>query len=227
MTPDFITFTGADDHTLHRELLALSASHDVEFGILFSQKRQGTPRFPSPAWVDKLHGMDLSLAAHICGTWSRQIIDTGASDIDDRMSDFDRIQVNTNKTIDIERICKWKKRLHDLHGREFRVILQTRNVFPEDPRVEWLFDASGGRGLVPATWPRPPKNRMIRFGYSGGLCPDNILSALRDINVPEGYWVDMETGVRNSDDRFDLYMCRKVCRQVANGIIPGLQNNSI
>ena len=215
MNPDFITFTGADDNTSLRDMLALSADHDVEFGILFSQKRQGTPRYPSPAWINTLHEIDLSLAAHVCGTWSAQIIETGTSDIDERMGDFDRIQINTTKPLDLDLICNWKKRLFDLHKREFRVILQTRNAFPEDPRVEWLFDSSGGRGLVPGAWPSPPKNKAVRFGYSGGMGPDNVLSALRNINVPDGYWIDMESRVRNSNDRFNLDMCRIVCEQIA------------
>ena len=45
--PEFITFTGADDHTDVRDMVALSKLYPIEWGILFSISRQGTdPRYP-------------------------------------------------------------------------------------------------------------------------------------------------------------------------------------
>jgi len=213
MYPDFITFTGADDRTPYQALLDLSEEHPVEFGILFSRSRTGTPRYPSQGWIDGLAGLDLSLAAHICGSWSGQIVSEGRSDIDDRMDTFDRIQVNTSERFDLDLICAWKARLEQRHGREFRVILQTRHSFPEDARVEWLFDASGGRGVLPASWPRPPADEDVRFGYAGGLGPDNVVQALQAIDCEDGFWIDMESRVRNASDLFDLDMCRLVCER--------------
>jgi len=216
MKPDFVTFTGADDNTLHEDLLALSEDHPVEFAILFSKSREGTARYPSRAWIDGLSGKDLSLAAHVCGEWADQILDRGECDIDERLGIFDRIQVKTSDRFEIDVICAWKSRLTKMHGREFRIILQTRNTFPDDPRIEWLFDASGGRGVAPETWPAPPENEDVRFGYAGGLGPDNVDGAIAAINSDEPYWIDMETRVRNSDDLFDLGMCRAVCELACN-----------
>jgi hypothetical protein len=211
MKPDFVTFTGADDSTSYEDMLALSYDHPVEFAILFSKSREGAARYPTKSWIDGLAGMDLSLAAHICGEWAAQVVENGVSDVDDRLGLFDRIQVNTASAFDLDLICAWKERLHKMHGREFRIILQTRNTFPEDPRVEWLFDASGGRGIEPTSWPAPPENEDVRFGYAGGMGPDNVEDIITAINSDEPYWIDMETRIRNAEDLFDIDMCRKVC----------------
>ncbi|WP_454909583.1 hypothetical protein [Variovorax gossypii] len=45
-TPQFTTFTGADDDTCIDEMQALSRDYPVEFGILFSPTRQGSGKYP-------------------------------------------------------------------------------------------------------------------------------------------------------------------------------------
>lgn len=214
MSPDFITFTGADDQTDHQDLLDLSEEYPVEFAILFSETKRGQPRYPTQKWINSLEGLDLSLAAHICGSWAHQIVHTGQSAIDDRLGMFDRVQINTADPLDIDLLCSWKSRIEDMFGREFRIILQTRDKFPEDDRLEWLFDASGGRGIFPDSWPKPPQKETVRLGYAGGLGPDNVLDAVKAINLDFGYWIDMETRIRNASDQFDLGLCRDVCRQL-------------
>ena len=75
-------------------------------------------------------------------------------------------------------------------------------------RVSALFDASGGRGIEPFRWPVSPVS--IRFGFAGGIGPDNLVEVLRDIGPREApFWIDMESGVR-TDDRFDLAKVRAV-----------------
>jgi hypothetical protein len=218
MSPDFTTFTGADDKTSVDDMLALSADHDVEFAILFSTKQEGNPRYPTQAWMDNLNGVDLSLAAHICGGLATEIIETGRSFVHDQMGSYDRIQINTGLELNMDLICDWKKSLSDDFGRDFRIILQTRGDFPEDPRVEWLFDASGGKGISPESWPAAPVNENVRFGYAGGLGPDNVEAALAAIPADRGFWIDMETRVRNLKDEFDFDMCRKVCELVEDDV---------
>ena len=94
-------------------------------------------------------------------------------------------------------------------------ILQCRGDFPDDSRVDWLFDKSGGRGAAPSAWPKARGGAFC--GYAGGLNPDTIEGALPAIEacVPEGqpYWIDMESGVR-SHGGFDLDKCELVLMQV-------------
>lgn len=55
MQPLFITFTGVDEHTDLRGMIALSAQYPIEWGVLFSPKRQGCetryPPFHHIEWV--------------------------------------------------------------------------------------------------------------------------------------------------------------------------------
>ena len=63
-----------------------------------------------------------------------------------------------------------------------RAILQCRGFerFPDDAHVDWLFDRSGGRGLLPDRWPVPePSAKFV--GYSGGLGPATVVVALASI----------------------------------------------
>jgi hypothetical protein len=68
-----------------------------------------------------------------------------------------------------------------------------------------LHDASGGRGKLPATWQKPIAG--VLTGYSGGLALENVIESLEKIEtqVGDGYiWIDMESCLRDENDRFDL-----------------------
>jgi phosphoribosylanthranilate isomerase len=73
-----------------------------------------------------------------------------------------------------------------------------------------LVDASGGRGISPVEWVRPPTDK--RVGFAGGLGPDNLEQELpRILDVSRfGDWIDMETGLRDDDDWFDVERARAV-----------------
>lgn len=206
--PDFITFTGVDQWTDPQDMKDLSWDYPVEWGILFSQKRQGMdPRYPDPAtqWVIAQSGLRLS--AHICGASSRAIMgEDSAFVMIPNHKAYKRFQIN-HREPDPERIARFAEKVR------VRCIAQTRDTtFPEDNRIDWLFDRSGGRGEAPDTWPPHPGNGR-RVGYAGGIGPDNVVGVLAEI-VPKGpYWIDMESGVR-TDDRLDIEKCREVCRRV-------------
>ncbi len=62
-----------------------------------------------------------------------------------------------------------------------------------------------------------PIGAPVLVGYAGGLKPSNIAQQLPLIAAAAGdgpYWIDMESGVRDADDRFDLGKCRAVCEAV-------------
>lgn len=212
--PKFITFTGVDEFTPVDGLLDLAGEYPVEFGILFSPSRQGSGRYPPLYSLARLWMKSLHLSAHICGDYSRELITNGDFPALELLIErnFDRVQVNTaDPTVDPDRIWAWANRF----GR--RAILQTRNpdVFPSSTSVDWLFDASGGRGILPSAWPNPHPTSGAMVGYAGGLGPDNVAAAVEAIGrIPGPYWIDMETGVRDENDRFDLRKCWAVCEAV-------------
>ena len=77
-----------------------------------------------------------------------------------------------------------------------------------------LFDASGGHGLTPATWPEPLDD--LPCGYAGGLGPDNLDHELRRLETVVGdrnVWIDMQSAVR-TENRLDLAKARR-CLEVS------------
>lgn len=70
--------------------------------------------------------------------------------------------------------------------------------------VAFLYDSSGGHGKTTPVW-LPPKGKYC--GYAGGLTPENLEVEIPKIAAVVGnhpIYLDMESGVRDSDDHFDL-----------------------
>lgn len=211
MKPEFITFTGVDAFSDLDELERLSHKYPIEWGILFSPKRQGIEnRYPP---IPKVRELVTSLAhlqfsAHLCGGDAREVIEDGASRHDALIRQwFQRSQINTaDPKVQPSLIAQWADR------QEVRAILQCRGTFPLSSPVDVLFDTSGGRGREPSVWPKPSPG--VFCGYAGGLNPDNAARIVSALPVDGPYWIDMESGVRDSADVFDLGKVRKVCEAV-------------
>lgn len=208
MRPEFITFTGVDDDTDPAGLVQLADDYPVEFGLLFSPKRQGKePRYPAIHTIEWLTDqLPLRWAAHLCGQDARDWLYEDRCEHD--LSDFQRVQINTaDPHIQPTMIGNQAAK------RKLRAILQCRGEFPNVASVDVLYDASGGRGIVPSDWPAATKTTFC--GYAGGLRPDNVAEAVRVISTrATRYWIDMESGVRDERDRFSLEKCRAVCEAV-------------
>jgi hypothetical protein len=201
--PEFITFTGVDDHTDLAGMRLLSALYPVEWGILFSTKRQGIdPRYPNTA--SRLVFGGGRFAAHLCGTLADDII--RGRNYPGIGSEFGRVQINHDlpDAGAIAQYGRWISRA---------CIAQARGgVFPQDGSIAWLQDGSGGRGVAPSRWfNHPGGDRLV--GYAGGIGPANVLEVIEQIDAAGPYWIDMESKVR-TDDRFDLGLCRRVCELV-------------
>lgn len=216
--PHFITFTGADDQTHVADMLGLANAFPVEFGVLFSPKLTGTPRYPSAAWVSSLVATSadrLHLSAHICGDYTRELLDTGTiRDLAPMLASgsFGRIQINTSDPRALRQLEKISAFGESL---DVEVILQTRDPihFPRYSKVQWLFDASGGRGIQPERWPVDVTGRLV--GFAGGLRSSNVLAAVEVIgSETRSFWIDMETGIRSSGDLFSIEECTRVCQLV-------------
>ncbi len=213
-TPEFVTFTGADDATPPDRMVEIGRRWPVEWGLLFSRKRQGAGRYPSLDFLGSLRGRGLRLAAHVCGAYADEIVDTGAcSDFEGLAAslglEFERIQINTGRSFDPGVFAAFAARFGA------RAIAQCRDAFPEDDRVDWLHDVSAGEGLMPSF--RPVPGQQVFGGYAGGLGPENVAAELvaiaRTHPVGRRFWIDMETKVRSADV-FDLDSCEAVLAAV-------------
>lgn len=206
-SPRFITFTGADEFTDIDRMVSLSKRYPIEWGILFSPKRQGQGRYPPLAFVQRLIDCGrLRLAAHLCGGHARSALG-GIDPLGLGRGSFGRVQINTAEpNIDIAAVRKWAE------GLGVRAILQCRGAeFPKTAAVAWLFDQSGGRGIEPGAWPK--SHQTSQCGYAGGIGPDNVLDVLSRIDSTD-FWIDMESKVRDANDRFDLDAVERVCATV-------------
>jgi hypothetical protein len=208
--PEFITFTGVDDDTDPAALVTLADEYPVEYGLLFSPKRQGLePRYPrleTMAWL--VENLPLRWSAHLCGGDARSVVEEGRSAHEPLMRHFRRAQINTaDPKVQPSLVGNWAA------GQNLRAILQCRGDFPRVASVDVLFDASGGRGITPSQW--PAATRTTFCGYAGGLRPENVADAVADIGLQSiRYWIDMESGVRDDRDRFDIARARAVCEAV-------------
>ena len=220
-----VTITGADDNTDAHSLLGISKIYPfVEWGILFSPKRENTARYPSIEWVSKLYKISMhvgksnfKLSSHLCGEYSLETITKGSASLyTNRLKKsswmFDRCQLNFNsqKTpvnyelflglmnkITRGTIIQYNKANYDLCQTLIKNYHDTNNI-------HFLYDGSGGRGVLPSAWKEVVPNYFT--GYAGGLNPDNLEEALININESVGgneIWIDAESGVR-TDDKLDL-----------------------
>ena len=204
--PKFITFTGADDRTDVGRMVSLGKRYPIEWGILFSPKRQGLDvRYPCGNKLSAFWWADLRRSAHLCGEHARRIVAGDDPDVPVDLSYCDRIQINHRAPLPapVSRFARdWGVR---------RAIIQCRAAFPaHSGGVDLLYDCSGGRGAVPSSWPFHPGYFV---GYAGGIGPANVLDVIESIRPNGPYWLDMESGVR-TDDWFDLDKVEAVCRAV-------------
>jgi hypothetical protein len=196
--PSFVTFTGLDARAwLHRsKLLDISMRYPVEWGVLFSPSRQGDdPRYPALDVVERFRSLGLRLAAHLRGDHARTIVAGGDPGVD--LAGFERVQVN-HGTPDPGAISLYAR------SKGVEAIAQSRDPesFPDDRRISWLYDASGGRGVAPDRWPSAPGDGAL-VGHAGGLAPETVADTIVSVASAGPYWIDMESRIR-TDDRLDL-----------------------
>ena len=193
----------------------------VELGVLVGQ-HSGEPRrkrFPPLAvveqWRDTAAHVGRDMALHLCGPYSRAVMEGNTAPVL-RLSDgFRRVQVNAT-SYNYERIAQFAEA-----SSCDSVILQQRYPPGTEPplrhhKVEYLQDASGGRGLSDFSAWAAPIDMQTRWGYAGGLGPANIDRAIGFADEFNGFrlWLDMESGIRDPDDWLDLNKAEAVCEAV-------------
>ena len=210
------TVTGVDATTDLQRVAALSIRFPFsEWAFLWSPSRCGREhRYPSMEYLSRaLSALSsgVRVALHLCGEAVDDFVghhgDTGPL-VRAVATRGGRIQLN----VGLNRKSDFYLENLDLAIGAFpgEVILQ-HNALNETaldwiiaPNLAYLFDVSGGRGVTPDVWPaRVPG---ISCGYAGGLGPSSLDRELPRIAAAGGppAWVDMETGVRDADDNFDL-----------------------
>lgn len=222
--PFSVTFTGADDNTNIQDMIDLSNEHSIiEFGILYSKERQGTPRYPSMEWIEELTAKAeessswISLALHVCGKTNIENLLHFREPFPNIASSFTRVQLNfMYKNHSLKDLTNFMEKCT---GEMWDVIIQDNDANEGLEILEsihtgfgMLQDSSGGRGVTPGGW-RMPKTGL--YGFAGGLGPDNILEHLptfeKLMHESEGiFWIDMETKLRDAEDKFSLDICRQV-----------------
>lgn len=220
MNIKFTTLTGADDSTDIDKLVSLSKKYPfAEWGILFHKNKNGIPRYPSKEWIEKLTPVakEINLSAHLCGDWVMQMRYGEIPFLKEPISNiFKRIQVNCFGEM-IDQVLFSKNKFWDCpfnkpfmiggnyQGKEIPLeLFKSKGISP-------LFDCSGGKGILPEKWEKPLNG--ILCGYAGGLNPSNLEEQLKSIEAEVGdneIWIDMETGLRNKDDLFDIDLCEQV-----------------
>lgn len=230
-----VTITGADDAVSLADLLKLSEEFDfVEWGILLSQSRAGTPRYPSRGWLNRFSTEffdfvvnDCGLAAaHLCGVDARAAFGHDFSWIDRNGYVFGRVQLNgferflsdDNALASVFRLALGRPERQfilqaptDAALRAAQTIASVCRSTPDDGirNVSALFDPSGGKGLSVHNWPLPPLG--LHVGYAGGIGPDNVGEVIEAVSSVSSrdFWLDMESSIR-TNEAFDLDKVRRV-----------------
>jgi hypothetical protein len=214
-----VTITGADDSTHVGNMLSLEQKYPfVEWGILFSYTKAGTPKYPKHDNLGRF--FHLHTSAHLCGGFAREVFERGNWSVMSKINllGFDRIQLNYNFSAHTDWSLHALPKFHEVHP-EVPIILQynqsnmsvVHDLILTEPRPQLhiLFDSSGGRGLNTARVQAPFN---LYTGYSGGLGPGNIEEFVEEIvafDDPSEVWIDMETYVRTGDE-LDLEKVEKV-----------------
>jgi hypothetical protein len=229
-----ISISGADDGVDPVDLLKLSVEFPfVEWGILYSEKRQGTPRYPSPEWRENLIGLmlntargkNLHLALHLCGQAARDVFEGRPSRWfakKDFHAPYERVQLNgftpykDDIRLDLEvlKFCPCEFIVQCADSEQLKIV----DDFAVKNNLQFLnalFDPSGGRGIRNDEW-QHPHTKQIAVGYAGGIGPDNVADVISRILAKpttdrlETCWIDMESRVRTPDDTFDLKLVREI-----------------
>lgn len=227
-----MTITGADDSVSPVELAAISRDFPfVEWGILFSQSRQGIePRYPSARWLQTLDAIAdrspsvMNLSAHLCGQYVRDIFG-GNGDVLLRASRkhsfwcYSRFQLNGFSNHFVDKAARIPEVFQHLRIAKdgTTIICQVGNPYANERAAALemvfgnyaaLYDTSGGEGIPMPSFDClvPPPTPTISVGYAGGIGMHNVASVVRSCKEEwkdhdNTFWLDMETHVRSDDGK--------------------------
>ncbi|CAK4084034.1 unnamed protein product [Aphanomyces euteiches] len=218
MTLRAMGFCGADD-SVDPKLLQLISKHYpwVEWGVLFRPDLEGTPRYATAGWVQRLSTVasetPMKLAAHLCSSRCQEILSGNWEFVSGLAKlGFARVQVNATAAnlvvVDpskieeiVEGILKCIREVPTIEWiiqtNEETKEIWTRLVVAAPSNMSILFDASCGLGVAMTEFPTPLSN--IRCGYAGGISPTNVsamLARISEVCGDQSFWIDMESSLR-------------------------------
>lgn len=237
----YCTLTGLDEATNLYEVARLSDRFAfIEWGVLFSRhkmsKGQGQGRYPREDWVrgfaQYANNKGLRCALHLCGQDAVDFL-RGDKELMVLASQFGRVQINVKaqglrvtEDVSAAQIAGAARTLKAYGTTSSLVVQHNENnaalwgVLRGNGGVEALLDSSAGTGALPSTWQIDPHEFLgARFGFAGGLGPDNIdenLTLIAAAAQGKSFWIDMESRLRDASDRFDLGACERVLESVAS-----------
>ena len=217
----------------------------IEWGVLFRPELEGSKRFPKLEWVAQFVRDKKKLAAHLCSTRCEQILNGDATFVQKLFTEFGfkRFQINATKAnnfdsatlgpLNVSNLVEIARSLRDAEfivqrNDETKPLWENLEQLPDVPsNISYLFDASVGRGVVVSVFDKPA-NDHAKYGYAGGIKPENVEEIVRAIasKVPQhtSVWIDMESGIREkeSDDDFSSKKAWKVCEVIENLRLQGI-----
>lgn len=204
-----ITVTGLDESSPLDDIARLAALPNAELGFLLTFSPEGRNRYPSMDWLERALPIAAKAgraALHVCGSTARSKIISGELDLLTRH--VVRIQINGKvgqphlDPVLIRQICRAYPN-HEIITQHCAGNESLLGV--DEPNHAFLVDASGGRGVAPASWNRPATG--ARVGFAGGLGPQTLaaqLDVISQVAGQEPFWVDMEGAIRSGEDWFDM-----------------------
>lgn len=223
-----VTITGADNNVDIKDLIRLSELYPfVEWGILFSKSREGMDRYPDQKWIENVTNYNMSLSAHFCGWWAKELLNNKNYELIENLSlSFKRVQLNYNfSNYNIEDLAELlyyikvnanQNIILQQNNNNNNIIKSVKKLSLID-NVEILYDSSGGRGTELKNIDTPFK---YYTGYAGGINKKNIKDICESITTNKSdstVWIDMESGVRTYG-KFDLKKVEKILEVCKNYI---------
>lgn len=214
-----VTISGADDDVDPERLVHLSTRFPfVEWGILLSTSRAGSSRYPSSDWIRELSRGPVRLSGHLCGQLARDTLMGSSAALDELHPSFSRVQLNGYETLRHGFFMAAKR-----HS-EIEYILQARTREHVDQAFDdelfaaaeglaacTLIDPSGGSGESGRALWRERRSPDRYVGFAGGINPSNVIETIEScMRMSRRFWIDMESGVRSGDDKFDLALAEEV-----------------
>ena len=235
-----ITFTGVDEYTDLDRLQKIQEKYPyAEFGVLLSANwKENGNRYLNPERYRDLSGRNLNLSLHLCGRVARSAYSGDWIHLTDLLIQnralkyrvaklFNRCQLNVAASQDLEFNSSDTTEC-PLHFNEiiiqqksadncplFDKAVKKNDILTYANTIALLCDASGGRGVESDFVPYDNHYNDYHVGYAGGFGETNILRKLEEITACEkvdDFWVDMESSLRNSDDKFDLDAVERILR---------------
>lgn len=230
-----VTFTGVDYYTSPYELQCLQEKYPyAEFGVLFSPAKQCIEnRYPTPYILPFLVAKGLKLSAHLCGKFARKAYVGDWSEFNSFMlyyfdetvkeavfSSFSRCQLNLagtqmNKAFALSPNCPLPKCKQFIIQQHSATKCPLYDLSKKNDSVVLLCDASGGKGIDTPIDIYAGSGKMV--GYAGGINENNVRHKLDILYSSEGtgdFWIDMESSVRDNNDRFDTEAVEKILKIV-------------